>query len=143
MLASILPTGLSVYGLFQPPQELNQTLLAAWMIAFTVLSRLSFTFFQYPTLPWPRNCPSTMKSNTIMTYRIALGWLVGVIFIFCMYSLMFAARNTQMVCDPRHYAGFGLLLSVLMVSWIPLPRWAPSTKYPTCPSRQKACRAFA
>ncbi len=82
MLASILPTGLSVYGLFQPPQELNQTLLAAWMIAFTVLSRLSFTFFSVPYAAMAAELSEHYEERTtIMTYRIALGWLVGVIFI--------------------------------------------------------------
>ena len=121
MLASILPTGLSVYGLFQPPQDLNQTLLAAWMITFTVLTRLSFTFFSVPYAAMAAELSEHYEERTtIMTYRIALGWLVGVIFIFCMYSLMFtdSPEHTNGLLDPRHYASFGLLLSILMMGWM-------------------------
>ena len=136
MLASILPTGLSVYGLFQPPQELNQTMLAAWMISFTVISRLSFSFFSVPYAALAAELSEHYEERTtIMTYRIALGWLVGVIFIFCMYSLMFTSspEHTNGLLDPRHYAGFGLLLSVLMVSWMTITTLGTLNQIPYLP----------
>ena len=121
MLASIVPTGLSVFALFQPPEGLGQPLLAAWMITFTVLTRLSFTLFSVPYAALAAELSEHYEERTtIMTYRIALGWLVGVIFIFCMYSLMFtnSPEHTNGLLDPRHYAGFGLLLSLLMMCWM-------------------------
>ena len=140
MLASILPTGLSVYGLFQPPQDLNQTLLAAWMITFTVLTRLSFTFFSVPYAAMAAELSEHYEERTtIMTYRIALGWLVGVIFIFCMYSLMFtdSPEHSNGLLDPRHYAGFGLLLSILMMGWMSVTTLGTLNQVPYLPQPTK------
>ena len=136
MLASILPTGLSVFALFQPPEELSQTLLAAWMITFTVLTRLSFTFFSVPYAALAAELSEHYEERTtIMTYRIALGWLVGAVFIFCMYSLMFTstAEHTNGLLDPRHYAGFGLLLSVLMMGWMTITTLGTLNQIPYLP----------
>ena len=140
MLASILPTGLSVYGLFQPPQDLNDTLLAAWMITFTVLTRLSFTFFSVPYAAMAAELSEHYEERTtIMTYRIALGWLVGVIFIFCMYSLMFtdSPEHSNGLLDPRHYAGFGSLLSILMMGWMSVTTLGTLNQVPYLPQPTK------
>lgn len=136
MLASIVPTGLSIYALFQPPQDLSQTLLAAWMITFTVLTRLSFTFFSVPYAALAAELSEHYEERTtIMTYRIALGWLVGVVFIFCMYSLVFTSttEHTNGLLDPRHYAGFGLLLSALMMGWMTITTLGTLNQIPYLP----------
>jgi Na+/melibiose symporter-like transporter len=106
------------------------------MITFTVLTRLSFTFFSVPYAALAAELSEHYEERTtIMTYRIALGWLVGAVFIFCMYSLMFTstAEHTNGLLDPRHYAGFGLLLSVLMMGWMTITTLGTLNQIPYLP----------
>ena len=96
MLAAILPTSLSFYALFHPPQTFASAELAAWMLTFTVLTRLSFTFF---AVPWAAMSPELSQKyeerTSIQTYRVAVGWFVGVAFVFTMYSQFFSANRER------------------------------------------------
>ena len=74
MLASILPTGLSVYGLFQPPQDLNQTLLAARRRKAMRMNEQS-SHRDHPGLGWGHDDPINLifplgrKSNFYLLFR--------------------------------------------------------------------------
>ena len=96
MLAAILPTSLSFYALFHPPQTFASAELATWMLTFTVLTRLSFTFF---AVPWAAMSPELSQKyeerTSIQTYRVAVGWVVGVAFVFTMYSQFFSANRER------------------------------------------------
>ncbi len=48
MYASAIPLGLAMYFLFSPPGGLDQLPLIGWMLCFTLLVRLTFTFFVVP-----------------------------------------------------------------------------------------------
>ena len=107
----------------------------------STLTRLSFTFFSVPyAATWLQELSEHYEERTtIMTYRIALGWLVGVIFIFCMYSLMFtdSPEHSNGLLDPRHYAGFGLLLSILMMGWIGVTTLGTLNQVPYLPQYER------
>ena len=72
ILAAILPTSLSFYALFHPPQTFASAELGAWMLTFTVLTRLSFTFFAVPWAAMSAELSQKYEERTsIQTYRVA------------------------------------------------------------------------
>lgn len=136
MLASAIPTSLSVYALFVPPPDLSPTMLAVWMITFTLLTRLSFTFFSVPWAAMAAELSEHYEERTqIMTYRIALGWLVGAIFIFCMYTFVFTPteEHTTGMLNPAYYPTFGLILGALIAFWMLLTTLGTMNQVPYLP----------
>ena len=121
MLAAILPTSLSFYALFHPPTALADAALAAWMLTFTILARLSFTFFAVPWAAMSIELSHRYEERTsIQTYRVAVGWFVGAVFTFLMYALVFppTENDPSGLLNPDSYAPFGTLVSVLIASWM-------------------------
>ena len=62
MLLSIVPTCLSMYALFAPPENLSTAVLAAWMLVCTVCLRVSFLFSRCLGVQLPQSCPKTIKN---------------------------------------------------------------------------------
>ncbi len=121
MLAAIGPTALSFYALFHPPQEFTNTALAAWMLTFTILTRLSFTFFAVPWAAMSAELSHKYEERTsIQTYRVAVGWFVGVTFTFLMYALIFPPTESDPsgLLRPDSYTPFGTVVSLLIGMWM-------------------------
>lgn len=121
MLAAIVPTVLSFYALFHPPQGFTGTELAAWMLTFTILTRLSFTFFAVPWAAMSAELSHRYEERTsIQTYRVAVGWFVGVVFTFAMYALIFPPTESDSsgLLNPESYAPFGTVVSLLIGIWM-------------------------
>ncbi len=121
MIASILPVALSMYALFAPPASLSSTGLAVWMFTATVAVRLAFTFFVVPWNAIAAELSEDYRERTnIITYRMAVGWVGGVIFIFAMYSLVFPTSEefSNSLLDASRYPLFALVISGLVLLWM-------------------------
>ena len=133
MLAAILPTSLSFYALFHPPQTFASAELGAWMLTFTVLTRLSFTFFAVPWAAMSAELSQKYEERTsIQTYRVAVGWFVGVAFVFTMYSQFFppTENDPSGLLSPASFSPFGLLVSILMTTWMVITTMATLSQIP-------------
>ena len=121
MLAAILPTSLSFDGLFHPLQALADRELAAWMLTFTILTRMFFTFFSVPCAAMSIELSHRYEERTsIQTYRVTAGWFVGAVFTFVMYALIFppTENDPSGLLNPDRYAPFGALVSGLIALWM-------------------------
>ncbi len=121
MRASILPTPLSFYALFHPTQVLANRELAAWMLTFTIFTRMFFTFFSVPWAAMSIELSHRYEEHTsIQTYGVTAGWFVGAIFTFVMYALVFppAENDPSGLLNPDSYAPFGALVSGLIALWM-------------------------
>lgn len=120
MLASIVPTCVAVYALFAPPAELSQMVLALWMLICTIGVRVSFTFFAVPWGAIAAELSEDYRERTaIIAYRMMIGGLGGVIFIFAIYSAFPASVDyANGLFDPQNYHTFALVLSGLMFGWM-------------------------
>ena len=121
MFGSIVPTALAAFFLFAPPHGMPNWMLVGWMLIFTVLMRFFYTFF---AVPWNAVAAELSEDygerTSIITYRMVIGWLGGVLFTFAMYSLVFhtSAGNKNGLLDASRYFNFAIILAVLMALWM-------------------------
>jgi len=120
MYAAALPLGISIYLLFSPPSGASDVLLLIWLLSFTLLVRLAFTFF---VVPWnavaAEFSSDYVERTSIITFRYLVGWVGGVTFSFSMYSLIFAPTETFPAgqLNPANYSAFAVILGVLTSLW--------------------------
>ncbi|NJN50691.1 MAG: MFS transporter [Gammaproteobacteria bacterium] len=120
MYASALPLGVFMYLLFSPPAGASEISLLGWMLTFTLLVRLVFTFF---VVPWnavaAEYSQNYVERTSIITYRYLVGWVGGVTFAFVMYTFVFAGSPAYPAgqLDPANYPLFALVLGCLIPLW--------------------------
>lgn len=121
MFASIIPTSVTIYLLFSPPHGLSTELLTVWLLIFAVLMRFVFTFF---LVPWHAVAAELSENyaerTSIITYRLVVGWVGGMAFVFAMYSWVFkgSAEYPNGMMDPSRYGVFAVVIGVLTFVWI-------------------------
>ena len=120
MLLSIVPTCLSMYALFAPPENLSTAVLAAWMLVCTVCLRVSFSFFAVPWGAIAAELSEDYQERTmIIAYRMMVGGFGGVIFIFSIYSIFPTSESFENgLFNPANYRPFAWIVSGLMFLWM-------------------------
>ena len=155
MLIAAIPTSISMYCLFSPPDFAEPLWLAAWLLFFTLGTRLSYTFFAVPWAAIAAELSTDYTERTvIMTYRMAVGWIGGVIFIFIAYSVIFASpeNSSSGLMNREAYDTFALVISTLMFIWMNITAFVtlgqrrflpqPSDSIPTVTLRDIAQRVI-
>ncbi len=75
MYFAAIPMGLCVYGLFAPPEGLDQQGLFLWLVAFAIGVRLFLTFFMVPSNALgPEMTTHYDERTTLASYRWLIGW---------------------------------------------------------------------
>jgi glycoside/pentoside/hexuronide:cation symporter, GPH family len=126
MLAAIVPTACCMYALFIPPQDLGTFWLGGWMLVFTILTRVAFTFFAVPWHAITAELSEDYAERTsIITYWMMVGWTGGVIFIFAMYSAVFPSSEAYSngLLNPASYSLFAGVFALLAATWMTLTTW--------------------
>ena len=121
MLAAALPVSLAMYFLLSPPEGASVAFLTGWMLVFTLTVRVAFTFFAVPWNAVAAELSEDYRERTsIIIYRILVGWVGGVIFIFVMFSLVFPATpvNENGLLVQSNYRVFGIVVPLLMLLWM-------------------------
>ncbi len=119
MLAAALPLGIGIFGVFMPPEGLSDLGLVLWLLFFVVLTRTVMTFFYVPWGAIAHELTDDYHERTsVMSYRFAVGWVVGVCFPLVVYSFIMPSTAAHPVAqlNPAGYPMMafcaGLLLSV-------------------------------
>ena len=111
MLLSVLPFSLSLFLLLAPP-DLSDQGLTIWFLVFTVLTRLSFTFY---AVPWgalfAELTDDYAERSSLLAYRAGVGWVVGIVFVWVSYGVIFAAGDgyEQGQLNPDNYWPFAVM----------------------------------
>lgn len=119
MLSSSLPLGAALFAVFVPPAGLSDTGLVAWLLVFTVLTRGLMTLF---FVPWAAIAAELsddyVERTSVMSYRFAVGWTVGVSFPFFVFSVLMPGTETQPVgqLNPEGYPSMALCAGLLLTS---------------------------
>lgn len=89
MAIAALPLGAALYAVFVPPEGLDHDQLFWWLLTFTVLTRGLMTLY---FVPWTAIAAELSddyhERTTIMAYRYAVGWTVGVLTPVYMYTFV-------------------------------------------------------
>ena len=121
MYAAALPSGVCLYLLFAPPALDSDFALFAWLVFFTVGTRVSMTFF---LVPWnalfAEFSDDYEERSVIVTYRLLLALVAGVVFTFVTFSFIFPSSEAfpQGQLNPDGYQTFAGVLSICVVSAI-------------------------
>lgn len=120
MYAAALPLGICMFLLFSPPAGASETTLLVWLLSFTLLVRVAFTFF---VVPWnavaAEFSSDYVERTSIITFRYLVGWIGGVIFSFSVYTLVFAPTEAYPAgqLNPDNYPVFALVVASLITFW--------------------------
>ncbi len=118
MYAASIPFALCLYCLFAPA-EIAQGYLQVWLLLFAVGTRLSFTFFAVPwNAMFAELSDDYQERSELISYRFAVGWIVGIVFVFSIYSFIFVASDAypQGQLNPANYQTFALVLALTVFS---------------------------
>lgn len=114
MYASAVPFSLSIYLLFSPPDAVQDHLFI-WLVVFAVATRLSMTFFAVPwNAMFAELSDDYQERSSLVAYRFAVAWLVGIVFGYSIYAFIFTASEEipQGQLNPAHYESFAFVLAV-------------------------------
>jgi glycoside/pentoside/hexuronide:cation symporter, GPH family len=118
MLLASVPLGVSLFMVFAPPSGLAHSALFWWLTAFTVLTRGFMTLYFVPWAAIAAELSDDYHERTsVMAYRYAVGWTIGVSFPVITYTFFMAATPEFPVgqLNPAGYPAMGMLAGILMV----------------------------
>ena len=138
MLASIIPSCVSIFALFSPPQDLGEYYLAAWMLACTVTLRVSFSFFAVPWGAIAAELSGDYSERTIIiAYRMMIGVVGGGLFGALSFRLLVPESGGGLF-NPEHYPTFAAIISGLMFFWMTFSTLATLDQVKYLPQPAKA-----
>ena len=113
MLASVVPVGLAMYLLFNPPGDLSEVGLAWWFFISVVTLRVAQTFFTIPHLALGGELSTDYHERTgIMRYHVYAYWFGGAMCHTLGLRLFFDGQDGMR--DAAAYPLFGLTWGILM-----------------------------
>jgi Na+/melibiose symporter-like transporter len=117
MLLGALPVGPAFYAVFVPPAGMDSLELFGWLTTFLVLSRVSLSVFFVPWAAIAAELTDDYEERTsVMTYRYAVGWFVGVLFPLTVFAVLMPSTPAQPVgqLNASYYPTMALAAAALM-----------------------------
>ena len=121
ILFSIIPTTLSMFALFSPPETLSTLGLTAWLFTWTIAIRICFSFYGVPWGAIGAELSQDYEERTmIIAFRLGMGVYIGSLVIFFVFYPAFpgSAEYPNGLLNRDHYANFALVISSLMFFWM-------------------------
>ena len=118
-LLGMIPMGLSYFMLFsiQTSWELSQQYLFAWMLTFTMLTRLGMTIFEVPNRSLGSEMSRSYTERTsIFATRELFGWMGGLFNAFLAYTIFFKDTPDYMpgTKNPEPWIYYGMTGATIM-----------------------------
>lgn len=78
MYAAMIPVSIAYFFVWNPPTELSGFSLFGWLLAFTVVVRLMYTFFEVPSTALAAELTQDYDARTsLMSFRYFFAWVGG------------------------------------------------------------------
>ncbi len=117
MYFAAVPMGLCFYGLFAPPDGLNENQLFIWLTSFAIGVRLFLTFYMVPSgALGPEMTTHYDERTRLVAYRWLIGWF-GAITVAMTGWLVFLADDVALGdgrLDAANYPQLGAFTGVLV-----------------------------
>jgi len=116
MLMSAVPLGLCIFAIFVPPAFLTGEQKIMWLLFFCISSGIFSTLFNVPWNAVAAELSDDYAERTsIMSYRYAVGWIVGVSFPFLIFSFVMPETEGQAVgqLNPEGYPVMAAIAGIL------------------------------
>ena len=121
ILFSIIPTTISMFALFSPPEALSTSGLTAWLFTWTIAIRLCFSFYGVPWGAIGAELSQDYEERTIIiAFRMGMGVYVGSLMIFFVFFPIFPGSEEYPngLLNRDHYPNFAFIVSSLMFFWM-------------------------
>ncbi len=137
MYGAALPLAASFVLLFLPPQDLGQTGLFLWLVAFSLLTRTALTVYHIPHMALGAELSSDYHERTsVVAYRSWFQLVAGASVTPIAFTLFFRAserfENGQL--DPDAYAPFAFFFGCVMVVTVLLSAVGTHSRIPYLPT---------
>ncbi len=119
MLIASIPLGIGIFALFVPPVSLGESMLFAWLLGFTILTRGMMTLYFVPWAAIAAELTDDYHERTsVMSYRFAVGWTIGVSFPLFIYTFVMPGTDQYPVgqLNPDGYPLMALCAGILLTS---------------------------
>jgi Na+/melibiose symporter-like transporter len=119
MLAGAVPLGVCFYFVFAPPVGLSHMQLFWWLTGFMVLTRVFLSVYFVPWAAIAAELSDDYHERTsVMAWRYAMGWFIGVLFPFISFGLVMANTPDHPVgqLNPANYPAMALIGAVIMTA---------------------------
>ncbi|MDJ0851839.1 MAG: MFS transporter [Myxococcota bacterium] len=117
MYFAAIPMGLCFYGLFAPPEGLNEDQLFAWLVTFAIGVRLFLTFYMVPSgALGPEMTTNYDERTRLVSYRWLIGWTGALTISMSGWLVFFADREVvgDGRLDPTRYPHLGIFAGILV-----------------------------
>ena len=121
MLCAAVPMGLSFYALFSPPTGLDQGQLFAWLLTFSIATRLSLTLYKVPAdALGPEMTDHYDERTTLMSFRWAMGLGGGILLQVIGWLFFFEDRSAiaEGRLDLENFPAFGIFVACVVATAI-------------------------
>ncbi len=123
ILFSAVPLGVCFYMMFNPPAGLGEYGLAAWLVLFTLLTRLAQTFYSVPHLALGAEMAHDYNQrSTMYSFNVLFSGLGGAFGAFIAYALFFPTtpEYSPGLLNPQGYEGFSITFGAVIIGAIGL-----------------------
>lgn len=117
MLIASVPLGIGIYAIFVPPEGMSDFQMLTWLLTFVILTRGLMTLYFVPWAAIATELSDDYHERTsIMSYRYAIGWIIGVSLPVFVYTFLLTASEQFPVgqLNPAGYPMVGLVAGVLL-----------------------------
>ena len=142
MYASIIPTSIGFFLLWNPPESFSHAQLFTYLVLLSITVRFSISMFEIPSASLVVELAEDYDERTsLLSYRSFFGWVAGLTMSIAAFSVFLRPTETYKVgtLNPEGYATYGLVSAIIMASAMLISSLAThkhiKTFKPTPPSR--------
>jgi GPH family glycoside/pentoside/hexuronide:cation symporter len=118
MVAGGIPTAVLFLALFQPPEELAELQLFAWLLAVSILLRTFLTIYFIPYSAMGAELSTDYDERTVIAKaRVSVAWLAGMLLPALGFAFFFQpvdGVDGRMIAD--NYLGYGVMSAVVALA---------------------------
>jgi Na+/melibiose symporter-like transporter len=118
MYASIIPTALGFYLLWNPPAALTHGQLFLYLVCLSIAVRFSISLFEIPSHSLVVELAEDYDERTsLLSYRQFFGWIAGLLLSIASFSIFLrpTAEYEVGTLNPQGYATYGLVGALIMI----------------------------
>ncbi len=136
MFLAPIPVALSLYAVFNPPDNLAPLWLFVWFSTFVITMRACMTLFHVPHLALGGELSSDYTERTkVMSYNNFCGWIGGAGTTWVAYTFFFHAtpEYARGLLNPDAYQPFSILAAGLTLTILFASAWFTKDQIPQLP----------
>lgn len=146
MYAAAVPFALCFYLLFAPPAGLSETGVFLWLVTFSVLTRLTQSFYSIPHTALTAELSNDYDERTLLSSLRSLMGSVGTLMVFLIgLQIYFGSTpeypNGQL--NPDAYPRFAATFALVLVAGIWISAYGTHSQIPHLPQATPTSKRFS